>query len=117
MIPHIPSSPGVSTRSNSSDTARGPEITPKKVHMCVPLEQIAVVFDDDKGVRRKTVVIRVGDQLYTHPNAEAWAAGLLPVPAGHWLSKGVEEQRPRTAAAVTPPSDQVEFDQLLVPVR
>lgn len=115
MIPHIPATPGVSTRNN--DMSRGPEISPKVVHMCEPVEQLAVVYDDDKGVRRKTVVVRVGDQLYTHPNAEAWAAGLVPVPAAHWLSKGVEAKRPRKPVVVTPPSDQVDFDELLAPVR
>lgn len=110
MISAVYPRPSVSDRASSA--ASEPAIVPKTVQMCLAVEQYAVVYDDEKGVRHKTVVVRVGDQFYTHPNAEAWAAGLRPLEAGHWLAKGLV----RDVVAPSIPVDGVSPEAILSPV-
>jgi hypothetical protein len=60
---------------------------PRTVTHVVPIEQYAIQYFDETGVRRVNILIKVGDQLYFPPNGAEWAASLKP--AAEWVRRGV----------------------------
>lgn len=63
----------------------------KRLLNCQKMETYAVELGNEQGQLVTTVLIKIGEQLYTDPNAEAWAKALRPIDGKSWLAKQFSE--------------------------
>lgn len=73
------------TRSNSEPIQR---VGPRSLANCAPMQMYGIQYGDASGKLHVAVVVKIGDQWYMPPNAEAWAGQLQPLTP--WLTKLLE---------------------------
>lgn len=71
----------------------------------VECSMVAVEYGDEYGRSRSVVLLKVGDQLYFPPNAEAWTEALKPV--NQWLLDGAKAKLAERSVTV-PIEDSVD---------
>lgn len=74
----------------SDDQLRQERGVPNSVGAVHPAEMVAVMFFDEHGRGHKTVMLRVGSELYHAPNGEQWSASLRS--AAPWLKEKVMKE-------------------------
>jgi hypothetical protein len=93
--------------ADSQRAVPGTEIN--KLQAIVEIKQYAIVYDDEVGRRHNTILIQIGDDLYLHPQGEAWAGALQQLRPDGWLA---QQALGIVRARATPPPKEDEVDVL-----
>lgn len=79
---------------------------PNTVKHVIPLALYAIQYFDENGQEHRTVVYKLGNDVYYDLNAERWASGLRQ--AASFVSKAVNEEHGALISPPTPTADPVD---------
>ena len=79
---------------------------PNTVGSIIPFQPYAIQYYDENGEEHRTVVYKMGDNVYVDMNAERWAAGFRSASA--FIAKAVNAHHAVLTAPLGPTKDSVD---------